>query len=41
MRQPGTPLPTQQGTALAKDAWLAGVGVGLVVDDIETRNRSV
>ncbi len=24
--------PTQDGTALAKDFWMAGVGVGLVVD---------
>lgn len=24
--------PTQQGTAIAKDVWLAGIGVSLVVD---------
>lgn len=29
--------PTQQGTAIAKDVWLAGIGVSLVVDG--TLNR--
>lgn len=24
--------PTQQGTAVAKDVWMAGIGVGLIVD---------
>jgi hypothetical protein len=32
MRKEGTLLPTQQGTALAKDVWMAGIGVGLIVD---------
>jgi uncharacterized membrane protein YphA (DoxX/SURF4 family) len=34
MRKPGTPLPTQQGTALAKDVWMAGLGLGLMIDDL-------
>ena len=34
MRKPGTPLPTQEGTALAKDVWMAGLGIGLIVDDL-------
>ncbi|MDX6416940.1 MAG: hypothetical protein QOG28_1560, partial [Trebonia sp.] len=34
MRKQGTPLPTQQGTALAKDIWMAGIGLGLIVDDL-------
>jgi uncharacterized membrane protein YphA (DoxX/SURF4 family) len=34
MRQSGTPLPTQEGTALAKDIWMAGVGLGLIIDDL-------
>ena len=34
MRKEGSPLPTEQGTALAKDAWLAGIGLGLVIDDL-------
>lgn len=32
MRKEGTPLPTQQGIPLAKDIWMAGIGVGLIVD---------
>ena len=34
MRKQGTPLPTQEGTALAKDVWMAGLGIGLIVDDL-------
>jgi hypothetical protein len=34
MRQPGTPLPTEQGVAMAKDVWLAGIGLGLIIDDL-------
>jgi uncharacterized membrane protein YphA (DoxX/SURF4 family) len=34
MRKEGTPLPTQQGTALAKDVWMAGIGLGLVLDEL-------
>lgn len=34
MRQPGTPLPTQEGTALAKDVWMAGIGLGLMLDGL-------
>ena len=26
--------PTQQGTAIAKDVWLLGIGAGLVLDDV-------
>jgi uncharacterized membrane protein YkgB len=37
MRKPGTPLPTQQGIPIAKDIWMAGIGVGLVVDDLTDR----
>lgn len=37
MRKPGTPLPTEQGTALAKDIWMAGIGLGLVIDDLTDR----
>jgi hypothetical protein len=29
--------PTQQGIPLAKDAWLLGIGLGLVVDSITDR----
>ncbi|HET9081817.1 MAG TPA: hypothetical protein VFO01_15070 [Trebonia sp.] len=34
MRKEHSPLPTQQGTALAKDVWMAGLGLGLVIDDL-------
>ena len=34
MRKDGTPFPTQQGIALAKDVWMAGIGLGLVIDDL-------
>jgi hypothetical protein len=32
MRKEGSLRPSQQGTALAKDVWLLGIGVGLLVD---------
>jgi hypothetical protein len=38
MRKPGTPLPTEQGTALAKDVWMAGIGLGLVIDELTDRD---
>jgi hypothetical protein len=34
MHKEGSPLPTQQGIALAKDIWLLGIGIGLVADDL-------
>jgi hypothetical protein len=36
MRRPGTLLPTQEGTAMAKDMWLAGIGLSLAIDDLTT-----
>lgn len=32
MRREGTLRPTQEGTVLAKDTWLASIGVALVLD---------
>ena len=32
MRKEGSPFPTPQGTALAKDVWMLGIGLGLVID---------
>jgi uncharacterized membrane protein YphA (DoxX/SURF4 family) len=29
--------PTQQGTPIAKDVWLLGIGVGLVIDGLRAR----
>ena len=37
MRRPGSPFPSQDGMALAKDAWLAAIGAALVVGDRSTR----
>lgn len=37
MRTERSPFPSQQGTALAKDVWLAGIGLGLVIDDLTDR----
>ncbi|MCW2716824.1 MAG: hypothetical protein QOG20_6292 [Pseudonocardiales bacterium] len=32
--------PTQQGTAIAKDVWLLGMGAGLVLDALSARRSS-
>ena len=37
MRKEGSPFPTQQGIPLAKDAWMMGIGLGLVIDDLTDR----
>ena len=37
MHQENSPRPTQQGIALAKDVWMMGIGLGLVVDDLTDR----
>jgi uncharacterized membrane protein YphA (DoxX/SURF4 family) len=34
MRRPGTPLPTQEGMSLAKDIWMTGAALTLIVDDL-------
>lgn len=38
MRKPGTLLPTEQGTPFAKDIWMAGIGLGLVIDELTEKN---
>lgn len=40
LRKHGTPLPTEAGVPLAKDVWLAGVGIGLVLDDLASRSSA-
>ena len=37
MRKERSPLPSQQGTPLAKDVWMLGIGLGLVIDDLTDR----
>ncbi|MCM0679039.1 hypothetical protein NCC78_30870 [Micromonospora phytophila] len=39
MREPGSLRPTQQGIGLAKDVWLLGAGLTLVLDDLMLRRR--
>ena len=37
MHKEGSLFPTQQGIPLAKDAWMMGIGLGLVIDDLTDR----
>jgi hypothetical protein len=39
LRKPGSLRPTQDGTAIAKDVWLLGAGLGLVIDALTTRKQ--
>lgn len=39
VRQEGSWRPTQQGTALAKDVWLLGIGLSLLADRAGARRR--
>ncbi|GIG87461.1 hypothetical protein [Plantactinospora endophytica] len=34
MHEPGSPRPTQQGVPFAKDSWLIGAGLTLLLDDV-------
>jgi hypothetical protein len=36
----GSPRPTQSGTAVAKDVWMLGIGLGLVLDGLSDRARA-
>lgn len=33
MHKPGSVWPTQAGTAVSKDVWMLGIGLGLLADD--------
>jgi uncharacterized membrane protein YphA (DoxX/SURF4 family) len=39
MRHEGSLRPTRQGIPLAKDIWLAGIGLGLLADALSDRPR--
>lgn len=39
MRREGSVRPTQQGTVLAKDVWMLGIGAGLVLDGLGASRR--
>jgi hypothetical protein len=34
LHEPGSPRPTQQGIPIAKDVWLVGAGLTLILDDL-------
>ena len=34
MHKPGSIWPTPQGTAVSKDVWMLGIGLGLVLDEL-------
>jgi hypothetical protein len=38
MRNPGSIWPSQQGMAVAKDVWMLGIGLGLLLEDRKTRS---
>jgi hypothetical protein len=39
MRKEGSLAPTQQGTILAKDVWMLGIGLGFVADALANRKK--
>ncbi|WP_043630092.1 hypothetical protein [Nonomuraea candida] len=39
MREEGGLRPTQQGLGVAKDVWLLGIGLGLVVEELRERRQ--
>ena len=43
MHEEGSPRPTQQGIALAKDVWMLGIGASLVADGVldPARNKRI
>jgi hypothetical protein len=38
MHKEGSPFPTQEGTPIAKDVWMAGIGIGLVIDALTDKS---
>jgi uncharacterized membrane protein YphA (DoxX/SURF4 family) len=40
MHKAGSIWPTPQGTAISKDVWMLGIGLGLVVDGLRSRTDS-
>ncbi|MFD1545207.1 hypothetical protein [Nonomuraea guangzhouensis] len=39
LREEGSLRPSQQGIGIAKDIWLLGIGLGLVLDELTQRSR--
>ena len=40
LREPGSIWPSQQGTAVSKDVWMLGIGLGMLIDAASRRRRS-
>jgi hypothetical protein len=40
MRKPGSIWPSQAGTAVSKDVWMLGIGLGLVVDSLTSQGQN-
>jgi hypothetical protein len=40
LRQPGSIWPNQNGTAVSKDVWLLGIGLGLLIDGLTDRRKA-
>jgi hypothetical protein len=39
MHKPGSIWPTQAGTAVSKDVWMLGIGLGLILDSLTGRRK--
>jgi hypothetical protein len=39
LHEPGSPRPTQKGSAIAKDVWMFGIGTSLLIDACLMRRR--
>jgi len=39
MHERGSIPPTQDGTAVAKDVWMFGIGIALVIDAVDRTRR--
>ena len=40
LRKPGSIWPSQQGTAVSKDVWMAGIGLGMVIGALTDREKN-
>lgn len=40
MHNPGSIWPTQQGTAVSKDVWMLGIGLGLLLDSARRARKA-
>ena len=40
LHKPGSVWPTQQGTAVSKDVWMLGIGIGLMIDGLRSARNA-